>query len=85
MPYAIELHPRAIINLSRLDPAIVRPVRDKLDELASNAEGVQHRALTGQLRGLFRLRVGDYRVLYTLDRENRRIVVRAVRHRSEAY
>ena len=85
MPYVIELHPRARTNLSRLDTAIGRQVRDKLDELASNAELVRHQALTGQLRGLFRLRVGDYRVLYTMDRENRRIIVRAVRHRSEVY
>lgn len=85
MPYEIELHPGARANLSRLDTAIARQVRDKLDELADNAERAQHRALTGQLRGLFRLRVGDYRVLYTVDRENRRIIVRAVRHRSEVY
>ncbi len=85
MPYVIELHPRARTNLSRLDAAIGRQVRDKLDELANHAEQVRHQALTGQLRGLFRLRVGDYRVLYTLDRANRRIIVRAVRHRSEVY
>ena len=41
--------------------------------------------LAGRLRGLLRLRVGDYRALYTLDRENRRIIVRAVGHRSDVY
>ena len=56
-----------------------------MDELANNAELVRHRALTGQLRGLFRLRVGDYRALYWLDRENRLIEVEAIGHRSDVY
>ena len=85
MPYSVDLQASANDDLERLDPAIARQVRSKLEELSGNAEVWPHRALTGRLRGVFRLRVGDYRVLYTLDRENRRIAVRAVQHRSEAY
>lgn len=39
--------------------------------------------LRGKLAGFFRLRVGDYRVLFTLDNDTMRIF--RVRHRSEAY
>lgn len=85
MPYAVEFQAEAIDDLARLDTAIVRQVRNRLDGLAENAETMRHRMLSGRLRGLFRLRIGDYRLLYTLDRENRTIVVRAVRHRSEIY
>ncbi len=85
MPYAVEFQADAIDDLGRLDTAIVRQVRNRLDGLAENAETMRHRMLSGRLRGLFRLRIGDYRLLYTLDRENRTIVVRAVRHRSEVY
>ena len=85
MPYAVEFQADAIDDLSRLDTAIVRQVRNRLDSLAENAETMRHRMLSGRLRGLFRLRIGDYRLLYTLDRENRTIVVQAVRHRSEVY
>jgi mRNA interferase RelE/StbE len=55
-------------------------------------EGVLHfartgggdiRALHGDMAGSFRLRVGDYRVLFTLEGDVIRIF--GVRHRSEAY
>ena len=40
-------------------------------------------ALHGDMAGAFRLRLGDYRVLFTLERNVMRIF--GVRHRSEAY
>ena len=40
-------------------------------------------ALRGDLAGAFRLRLGDYRVLFTLADDAMRIF--GVRHRSEAY
>ena len=85
MPYSVEFQADAADDLARLDAAVARQVRNKLNELASNAEAFRHQMLAGRLRGLLRLRVGDYRALYTLDRENRRIIVRAVGHRSDVY
>jgi len=35
--------------------------------------------------GLWRIRVGDYRVIYEIDDDRCRIDVSAVRHRREAY
>ncbi len=40
-------------------------------------------ALHGDLAGAFRLRLGDYRVLFTLEDDAMRIF--GVRHRSQAY
>lgn len=85
IPYSVEFHANAADDLTRLDTEPARRVRGKLDELAVNAETIRHQALTGRLRGLFRTRVGDYRILYTLDRQTRRIIVRAVAHRRDVY
>ena len=85
MPYAVEIQASADDDFDRLDAAIARRVRNELVELSGRAEAAPHEALTGPLRGLFRLRVGDYRVLYTLDHGNRRITVRSVQHRNEVY
>ena len=85
MPYGLETTTGADRELARLDPQVAGLVRRKLEWLAENAETVQHRALTGQYRGSFRLRIGDYRALYDLDRANRRIIVWSVGHRREAY
>jgi mRNA-degrading endonuclease RelE of RelBE toxin-antitoxin system len=41
------------------------------------------RTLTGEWQGHFRLRVGDYRVIFSIMKDE--ITVMRVRHRSEAY
>ncbi len=85
MPYSLELETRAIRDLSRLDPQVSRRIRNRLDELTGQADTVSHRALTGPLEGRFRLRVGDYRAIYELDRGRRVITVLRVEHRGEVY
>jgi len=39
--------------------------------------------LTGQWQGYFRLRVGDYRVIFTITKDETTVI--RVRHRSESY
>ena len=43
--------------------------------------------LRGRLRGLWSCRVGNYRILYTIESKGRdwRVIVRAIRHRGVAY
>jgi len=42
-------------------------------------------ALTGDLEGLFKLRVGDHRVVYGLLHEERSIIIHMIGHRREIY
>jgi len=41
--------------------------------------------LTGQWAGMYKLRVGDYRVVYDVSHERELITVYIVRHRREVY
>jgi mRNA interferase RelE/StbE len=41
--------------------------------------------LTGEFRGLCKLRVGDYRVLYTFSQNEEEIIIHLVKHRREVY
>ena len=83
--YRVEFTKAAADDLSGLDKTMAQQVLDKLSWLAHNAESVQHKALTGQWRSVFSLRIGDYRAIYSYDRTERRVVVHFVRHRSEVY
>ncbi len=85
MPYSLEFEERARRDLSRLDAQMEQQVLSKLNDLAEMAGTARHHALTGQYRGQFRLRVGDYRARYELSHANRRIIVLRVQHRREAY
>ena len=66
-PYAINLSDEAKDDVERLDKQVARRILDKLDWLAVHVEEVQHVGLTCEYVGLFRLRVGDYRILYAIN------------------
>ncbi len=70
-------------QLERLDPKIQKHVVAKLRQVDDHLAIWSHERLTE--RTGYKLRVGDWRVLYELDRPNRRIVLLNVGHRSQIY
>jgi len=81
----VDFTPRAEADLASLDKPIAQRVLKKLRWLAENFETITPEMLTGQWQGVFKLRVGDYRVLYTCDRNQQKIIIRFIRHRREVY
>jgi mRNA interferase RelE/StbE len=47
--------------------------------------GKSVRPLTGTLKGLYRLRIGDYRVIFAVDEERNIVSVREIGHRGSIY
>ena len=83
MRYSIRIKRSAERELARIDKPQRRRIIAAIDRLAEHPDAGNR--LKGSLRGLRRLRVGDYRVLYeVLDGELIVLVVR-VAHRREAY
>jgi mRNA interferase RelE/StbE len=78
----LRLTRRATNDLRELPRTVQEAVLETLDRIAvdPNAEGNE---LVGRLRGLWSARVGNYRVLYTVERTG--VIVRAIRHRAVAY
>ena len=85
MRYIVEYERRARTDLRRLNPQTAQRVRDAIEDMAASATTYQHKRLTGALDDQYSLRVGDYRVRYTLDHANGRIVALRALHRSVAY
>ncbi len=75
----------ALADLKRLDNPIRRRVMAKLDWLVRHYNSVTLVMLKGEFSDYFKLRVGDWRVFYRIDRENHIILVHMVRHRSSSY
>ncbi|MEX1097944.1 MAG: type II toxin-antitoxin system RelE/ParE family toxin [Planctomycetales bacterium] len=71
-------------ELEALDAAIVRRVLPKIEALAGEPRPKGCRKLRSET-SLWRIRVGDYRIVYSIDDAERVIDVIAVRHRSAAY
>jgi len=83
--YRVEFLSKAADDLERLDNEIIERILSKLKWLADNFSGITPEPLTGKLKGLFKLRGGNYRILYSLDRDQRIITVHLVGHRREIY
>jgi mRNA interferase RelE/StbE len=66
-----------------LPPQVRATIQEKVDEMGTRLETFPHRRLVG--RPEFRLRVGDYRVLYEFDLNLGRIDLHYVGHRREIY
>jgi len=83
--YNVGFTPDGDADLAHLDAPIAQRVLKKLRWLAENFDAIKPEALTGQWGGMFKLTVGDYRVLYTFDRTAQNIIVHFVKHRCEVY
>lgn len=70
-------------DMRRLDPPICKRVLGGLDRLLAEDRSLDVRRLTGS--GHFRLRVGDWRVIFDYDRETETVLVRRVLPRARAY
>jgi len=73
---------RAERDLEHLSDPLLSRVLSKLQQLPKNPWPAGVKKLQG---GGFRIRVGDYRILYDVDTVKRQIVVLAVGHRREVY
>ena len=70
-------------DLNILDRALIRRVILKVAWFEKHFELVTPEPLSAQLRGYYKLRIGDYRIVYRLERKS--IIIEAVRHRSRVY
>lgn len=72
-------------DLEHLDKPMARRIRKRIQWLAQNLDHIKPEPLAGPLAGLFKLRVGNYRVLYDIIWKERVISIHRVRHRREIY
>ena len=85
MSYQVEWEQDARNSLRKLDFSIAQRLLLKIDWLKSNFNAIKPKPLTGPLKGYFKLAVGDYRVLYSVTRSNKIIVIHIIGHRSSVY
>jgi len=85
-PWRIEVKQRAKKDLTRLDVPVRRRIVKATRKLAEDPHSGALRKLTGRAGGSkFRLRVGDWRILVTLDEDTNTVQVQRVLPRGRAY
>ena len=81
--YRVELRPAAVRALSKVDPRMRERIQGAIALLATDPRPPASRQLKG--RPGRRVRVGDYRITYTIQDNVLLIVVVTVGHRREVY
>ena len=82
--YALRFARAAHRELEALDTAMVQRLFPPIERLAQEPRPRGCRKVQGA-DNLWRICIGDYRVLYTIDDRERIIDILAIRHRSDAY
>jgi len=87
LAWTVEVTDVAERQLRKLDPQIQRRILDWLEDRIENCKNPRHfgEALRGDLAGLWRYRVGDYRIVCQIRDERVVVLVLAIGHRREVY
>ena len=87
MKYHVEFTESVYKTLSKLDKytakMLINWIKDKLEGVEDPR--VYGKALSGNLAGLWRYRVGDWRIIAKLEDDKLVILVLAIGHRREIY
>ena len=82
--YTLHITPSAEKDLRRLPRPTLERLNAKILALRHDPRPSGVRKLSGKLEG-WRIRVGDYRILYQIDDAAQTVTVARVKHRREAY
>jgi mRNA interferase RelE/StbE len=81
MKYNIEFKPRAVKDFEAFPSRIQQRILARIEEMSDNLSGDVKRLTNSTPE--YRLRVGDYRVLFEVEKDA--IVIYRIRHRREVY
>jgi len=88
--YSIQFKELAVDDLQKIRPFYRRQIVDSIEEQLSHEPLAPHRnrkPLAGlvptweQVRPVWQLRVGEYRVFYDVDEDVQQIIIQAIRHK----
>ena len=85
MTYSVEFTLQAEEDMASLDKTIAQNIANKIDWLSQSIESIIPAPLKGKFKGKYKLRVGDWRVIYSFEHSSQIITIYAVRHRREVY
>jgi mRNA interferase RelE/StbE len=82
--YKITFKPSVAKDLKRLDHSMIPKIMNAIEALGKDPFPTSSKKLVGS-DCTYRIRIGDYRVVYIVSRKLREIEVQRVRHRKDVY
>lgn len=84
MPYTVEIAPRAERDIKRLSRKVQLRLSPRIDALANDPRPHDVKKLSGTTNR-YRIREGDYRIIYEIYDKASLVTILKVAHRSDAY
>ncbi|MGC9997770.1 MAG: type II toxin-antitoxin system RelE/ParE family toxin [Terriglobia bacterium] len=84
LEYSVTFARSARKELEGLDRPLVDRIFPVIESLAQNPRPAKCKKLSG-IQNRWRIRIGDYRVIYQISDDEKVVDIVAVRHRREAY
>jgi mRNA interferase RelE/StbE len=82
--YTVLLSRSAGKFLSKVPLKIVGTIQEKIEALADNPHPYYSQPLAG-FKGLYKIRVGEYRIIYTVKNDRLEVLIIDIEHRSKVY
>jgi mRNA interferase RelE/StbE len=82
--YAIDIKPSARKELENLSDRLIARLLPKIEGLAANPRPSGCKKLRGY-KDLWRIRIGDYRIVYIVDDDHKMLSVTRIAHRKDVY
>ena len=83
--YTITITNSALKELQSLQKAVVKKIEKSISSLALNPRPSGAKKLKGNNENLYRIRSGDYRVIYSVNDEIKIVDIRRIGHRKDIY
>ena len=83
--YTVRFKKSAEKELEKLPTQIIKRISKAIDSLAVNPRPAGSKKLEGQKESLWRIRIGDYRVIYLVEDVIRIVEIRRIGHRKDVY
>ena len=83
--WALFFVPEAENDLEELSPVIRKRIVKKLYWFRDRFQDITPLTLRHELRGFFKLKMGDWRMIYKIDWQRNKIIIVAIGHRTKIY
>jgi mRNA interferase RelE/StbE len=85
MSYKVEFTRKAEEDILSLDKSVAQLVINKIEWLSYSVENIVPIPLKGPFKGKYKLRIGDWRIIYSFEKSRQVITIYLIRHRREVY
>ena len=83
--YSVKFSPDAFNDLKKLDKELIQRILNKISYLALNFDSITPEPLKGNLKHFYKLRSGSWRVLYSINSGEEKIIIHLIGHRKDIY